>query len=272
MGKVESAQLVAVILDEEMDIGARDNALYRVLTESLKLRLQRRFRAYEKRAPFAFEDALQEFFLYLRGEGNNAYSIFRDLRDASAADAWLLTTFRNFVSKKSRYGVPAVAGDIPDLSDFPDCPQANLQNNPQDEHQKILSTMIAYCYQELPLVQRFVFMRMILTYLDRDRALPQKDVALVLGLSHIYYRVLCNRVKAFALQVKGRILAGERLLLNMNALEMRDRLDADFGGWYDLLSSYYAETIAKFTQAEEINALRYSYATESSDMMLHDGD
>ena len=131
--------------------------------------------------------------------------------------------------------------------------------------------MIAYCYQELPLVQRFVFMRMILTYLDRDRALPQKDVALVLGLSHVYYRVLCNRVKVFALQVKGRILAGECLPLNMNALEMRNRLDADFSGWYDLLSFYYAETIAQFTQAEEINTLRYSYATDS-DMVLHDID
>ena len=115
-------------------------------------------------------------------------------------------------------------------------------------------------------------MRMILTYLDRDRALPQKDVALVLGLSHVYYRVLCNRVKAFALQVKGRILGGERLPLRMNALEMRDRLDADFGGWYDLLSSYYAETIAQFTQAEEINTLRYSYVTDSPDMLLHDVD
>ena len=114
-------------------------------------------------------------------------------------------------------------------------------------------------------------MRMILTYLDRDRALPQKDVALVLGLSHVYYRVLCNRVKAFALHVKGRILAGERLLLNMNALEMRNRLDADFGGWYDLLSFYYAETIAQFTQAEEINTLRYSYCTDSPGMLLHDG-
>ena len=264
MGKIESAQFIALILDEEMDIEARDSALYRVLTESLRPRLLRRFRPYEKMAPFAFEDALQEFFLYLRGEGSNAYSIFRELKDASAADAWLLTTFRNFMSKKSRYGVPAVAGDIPDLSDCPDCPQ--------NEQQKVLSTMIAYCYQELPLVQRFVFMRMILTYLDRDRALPQKDVALVLGLSHIYYRVLCNRVKAYAMQVKGRILAGERLLLNTNALEIKDRLDADFGGWYDLLSSYYAETIAQFTQAEEINTLRYSYCTDSSDMMLHDGD
>ena len=271
MGKVESAQLVAVILDEEMDIGSRDDALYRVLTESLRPRLLRRFLPYEKRAPFAFEDALQEFFLYLRGDGNNAYSIFRGLKDTSAADAWLVTAFRNFVSKKSRYEVPAAAVDVSDLSDCPDCPQDKLQNNPQDEQQKVLSTMIAYCYQELPLVQRFVFMRMILTYLDRDRALPQKDVAMVLGVSHIYYRVLCNRVKGFALQVKGRILAGERLPLNMNALEMRNRLDADFGGWYDLLSFYYAETIAQFTQAEEINTLRYSYCTDSSDMLLHDG-
>ena len=264
MENVESAKLIALVLDGEVDIEARDNALYRVLTGSLRPRLLRRFRAYEKRAPFAFEDALQEFFLYLRGDANNAYSIFRELKDASAADAWLITTFRNFVSKKSRYGVRAVAMDIPDLSD--------CSSRPQDEQQKVLSTMIAYCYQELPLVQRFVFMRIILTYLDRDRALPQKDVALVLGLSHVYYRVLCNRVKAFALQVKGRILAGELLLLNMNALEMRDRLDADFGGWYDLLSSYYAETINQFTQAEEINAMRYSYATDSPDMVLHDGE
>lgn len=270
MENVESAKLIALVLDEEMDIGSRDKALYRVLTESLRPRLLRRFRAYEKRSPFVFEDALQEFFLYLRGDANNAYSIFRELRDASAAEAWILTTFRNFVSKKSRYGVPAAAVDISDLSDCPDCPQDKLQNNPQDKLQKVLSAMIAYCYQELPLVQRFVFMRLILTYLDRNRALPQKDVALVLGLSHIYYRVLCNRVKAFAMQVKGRILAGERLLLNMNALEMRDRLDADFGGWYDLLSSYYAETINQFTQAEEINAMRYSYATESPGMMLHE--
>ena len=39
MENVESAQLVAVILDEKV-------------------------------APFAFEDALQEFFLYLRGDGD----------------------------------------------------------------------------------------------------------------------------------------------------------------------------------------------------------
>ena len=198
MVDVDSAEVVSLILDEEVDIESRDSALYRVLTESLRPRLLRRFRAYEKRAPFAFEDALQEFFLYLRGDANNAYSIFRELKDASAADAWLLTTFRNFVSKKSRYGVHAVAMDIPDLSD--------CSVPPQDEQQKVLSTMIAYCYQELPLVQRFVFMRMILTYLDRDRALPQKDVALVLGVSHIYYRVLCNRVKVFGITSKTMCL------------------------------------------------------------------
>ena len=81
MENVESAKLIALVLDGEVDIEARDSALYRVLTESLRARLLRRFRAYEKRAPFAFEDALQEFFLYLRGDANNAYSIFRELKD-----------------------------------------------------------------------------------------------------------------------------------------------------------------------------------------------
>ena len=63
MMDVEFAEIFALVLDEEVDIEARDNALYRVLTGSLRPRLLRRFRAYEKRAPFAFEDALQEFFL-----------------------------------------------------------------------------------------------------------------------------------------------------------------------------------------------------------------
>lgn len=78
MGNVEFAKNIALVLDEEADIEYRDNALYRVLTESLRMRLERRFRPYEKMAPFAFEDALQEFFLYLRGDENNAYSIFVD--------------------------------------------------------------------------------------------------------------------------------------------------------------------------------------------------
>lgn len=262
MVNAESAEIIALLLDEEKDIESRDNALYRVLTELLRPRLLRRFRQYEKKAPFAFEDALQEYFLYLRGDENNAYSIFRELKDASAADAWLITTFRNFVSKKSHYRVHAVNMDLSNLSD---CPIWQ-----QNEQQKVLSTMIAYCYQVLPLVKRFVFMRMILTYLDRDRALPQKDVALVLGISHVYYRVLGNRVKNYAMQLKGRILAGETFPLNTEALEMRNRLDADFGGWYDLLSSYYTETIDQFAQAEEIYSLRYRYSSGPRDMMLHE--
>ena len=75
MENVESAKLIALVLDEEVDIEARDNALYGVLTESLRPRLLKRFRPYEKVAPFAFEDALQEFFLYLRGDENNACRI-----------------------------------------------------------------------------------------------------------------------------------------------------------------------------------------------------
>lgn len=73
------------------------------------------------------------------------------------------------------------------------------------------------------------------------------------------------------MKVKARILCGEQLLLNTKALEMKSRLDADFSGWYDLLSNYYEETIDQFKQAEKINSLRYRYSTESMEMVLHDG-
>lgn len=265
MGNIESSEIIALVLNEKVDVETRDDALYRLLTGSLRLRLQKRFRPYERIVSFAFEDALQDYFLYLRGNASNVYSIFKEIKNVSAAEAWLLATFRNFVSKKSRIGVRTVTMDISNLSD-----NSIWQKNEMNK-ETVLSTMIAYCYQELSLVQLFVFMRMILTYLDKDRALPQKDVALVLGLSHIYYRVLCNRVRSFAMKVKARILCGEQLLLNTKALEMKSRLDADFSGWYDLLSSYYEETIDQFMQSEKINSLRYRYSTESMEMVLHDG-
>lgn len=266
MESVESARIVALVLDDKVDIGSRDAALYQMLTELLREKLQRRFRSYERRVPFTFEDVLQEYFLYLRGDVRNVYAIFKNLNDVSTFEAWLVATFRNFVSKKARRaGVRAIAVDVSNMSDTPGFQKHEM--NPV----AVLSTMIAYCYQELPLVRRFVFLRMILTYLDKDRALPQKDVAMVLGLSHIYYRVLCTRVKSFSVQVKGRILGGEELVLNQNALGMKNKLEEDFCDWYELLSSYYAVTIDKFEQADEINALRCSYClADSPDLLLHD--
>ena len=260
----ECADKIAVVLNETASIEVRDEALYWVLVNALKDRLEKVFCPYEQAVPFAFDDALQDFFLYLRGTGTKAYSMLDSLRDSASADAWLISAFRNFISHQVR---DAAQLDITSVPYGPD-----ICYNPNQEMSQItmLSTMIAYCYQELPLVQRFVFLRMVLTILDRNRALPQKDVATVLGMSHVYYRVLGNRVKSFMIQVKERLLHGEDLVLAESGLSMQEALESDFTGWYHTIAEYYSMTIAQFAQSESINALRSGYCDDSTGTLLHD--
>lgn len=270
MVDAEWEEKIAVVLDDEAGIESRDEALYWLITTSLRSRLERRFRPFAQQVPFSFEDALQDYFLYLRGDGREAYSVFKSVKDSSSADAWMLSTFRNFLGKTVRSADSSVMTDAEDVSDV-----AGIVDGYGEQAREIrqitqLSTILAYCYQELPQVQRFVFLRMILTHLDRSRALPQKDVATVLGMSHVYYRVLNNRVSSVMNRVKTSLLNGVHLHLNPEAADMRKALLADFNGWYDLLAVYYEKTISSFAQAEEINTLRYQQYYDSAAPVLHD--
>lgn len=260
----ECAKMFAVLLDEEASVEVRDAALYCLITNTLRSRLKHRFSSYECYVPFTFDDALQEFFLYLRGDKTEVYSVFKKLKDHSAADSWLVSTFRNFISRKARHSVPQGPTIEHHISDITLDPIQEIQKS------AMLPMMIAYCYQELPLVQRFVLLRMILSVLDRDRALPQKDVAMVLGISHVYYRVLGNRVKSFTMRVNEKLLSGEDLSLDSTALAMQKAMENRTIGWYELIAEYYSQTIEQFAQSEAIKALRCSYCKDSSAKILHD--
>lgn len=262
MEREEYTGMVTLVMDDGADIAMRDEALYRMLNDILRPRLRRRFRTYAQQVSFTLDDALQDFFLYLRGDAKAPYAVFQTIKDVSAFDAWILTTFRNFVSKRACRGLRSVNRDTSNIVDISD--------DSTQERQFILSTMIAYCYQELPLVQRFVFLRLILTVLDRDRSLPQSDVAMVLNISHVYYRVMGNRVKSFMMHTKERLICGEELPLGPSALSMREALEHCSTSWYEVMEEYYSQTIGLFDQSEAINKLRISYGADSSGTVLHD--
>lgn len=262
MEREEYTGMVAQVLDESADIARRDEALYLILNDILRPKLRRRFRPYAQQVSFTLDDVLQDYFLYLRGDIKAPYAVFQTINDVSAFDAWILATFRNYVSKKACRGLRSVNRSTSNIMDMSD--------DPAQERLNILSTMIAYCYQEFPPVQRFVFLRMVLTYLHKERALPQKDVSEVLGISHAYYMVLNNRVRDVALAVKDRLINGELLHLDQSGLDLQNELSSGFQDWYDVLSGYYARVIDGLSQAQEINALRYQYCVDSPSMPLHD--
>lgn len=263
MERGEYTEFVALVLDESADIAKRDEMLYLILGKILRRRLERRFRPYSQQVSYTFDDTLQDFFLYLRGDAKDPYAVLRTINDESAFDAWILSTFRNYMSKKACRGVRSVnrsTSGIPDVME-----DLNLEALKMN----ILPMIIAYCFQEFPPVQQFVFLRMVLTHLDKDRALPQRDVSMVLGMSHVYYRVLNNRVRDEVIKVKERLLDGELLHLDPPALEMQEELLSACRDWYDILAMYYDRVISTFSQAGEINALRYQHRNSSA-LPLHD--
>lgn len=260
----ECAQKMAVVLDGKAEVASRDESLYYVLCNDLRPGLEHEFEPYADRALFTFEDALQDYFLYLRGDGPELFPYFGGLRDCKCIDSWLLSTFRNFINKKVRNTVKVATGDVSCLADDGD--GADII----EKRVGAVAVIIAYFCQELPRVQRFVFLRMVLSILDKDRALPQVDVARVLGMSHVYYRVLSSRVHSRVISARNQLMRGEMLPLNKKGRQMRDALKKDFHGWYELICEYYESTISEFEQADRINQLRYHYSPDREDHVLHD--
>lgn len=259
-------ELLDQFLDGRNDIAVRDEILYHVLTDRLSRGLRRRYDACSRRIDAAFEDVIQDFFLYLRGPWPDCYLIFDSLKDRTAAVSFLLKTFRNFLCRRavSSEGINRRPARIDNLPEEPGLGHERFENRIV-----ILSTMIAYCHQTFPPIQCFIFLRTLLTMLDRDRALPDNEMAAGLGLTPVYYRVLNHRVKAAALKVRDMLLRGETICLDPVHESMREELEGDFCSWYRKLSAYYDSTLASLVQAGSIYAIRDHYRTDDG-RTLHD--
>lgn len=246
-----------IILQTEMS----DEAMWYLLHERMKPALMLKYQKYRDGLCDDYEDLLGDFFFYLR-EGRETYMPLRTIKNQEAFDKWLVSTWNNFLNSRLTKNV---VDDI-DTIDVADNDEDELTDERKIE---IASQLIAYCDQVFPPRGRFVFLRTLLTLLDKQNALPEKEIAEALGMTDVGYRVTNHRMKSDARQFMERLLNEEALALDEKHLRMSERIYDGFNELYGVLMSSYEDVLTTMNQRDKVMALRIANA-RSDGMMLHE--
>ena len=208
------------------------------------------------------------------GEGGKGlthfpYQSLQGIKNKESFEAWLLKTFRNYLSNRTKEEERITFADI-----AIDCLSADPSPaSPLTDEQKlhVVAHLIAYALQVFYPRGRFIFLRSLLTMLNKQKALPNEDVAVALGMTDISYRVTVHRMKYNLSQFRNRLLQGEQLRLDDEHQEMAQHIYDDFVHLYQTLLMYYAQTIDTLKCANAIKRLRQQHY-EATGIMAHEPD
>ena len=257
--------LVDIILH---DAKRNDEAVYYLLHQRMNHQLRERYDAYEHQLYDDFEDVVEDFFLYLReGKGNRfPYQAIKRIKSKEAFEKWLMTTFRNYLSNRAK------EENWTSYISFDEHESNELTESFGDEQKLLMaSQLIAYAHQVFYPRGRFIFLRSLLTMLNKQKALPNEDVAKALGMTDIAYRVTLHRMKCNLIKFRQRLLQGESLRLDEQHQQMAQHIYDDFDQLYPTLLTFYNHTIGTLKCADDIKQLRQQYY-EATGMMAHEPD
>ena len=258
-----------------------DEAMYYLLHQRLNRQLRERYDVYRHQLYDTFDDIIEDFFLYLRegetGTSRLPYQPLQRIKKKESFETWLLNTFRNYLNSR------AEAEDRISLTSYNDNGFNGLDGFNSSDHtlhdshalltdeQKlaVASQLIAYAHPVFYPRGRFIFLRSLLTMLNKQKALPTEEVAIALGMTHISYRVILHRMKHNLTKFHNRLQQGERLRLDDRHQQMAQRLNDDFTHLYPTLLAYYNETIDTLKCADAIRQLRQRHYEETG-IMAHE--
>lgn len=263
---------VSEFVDIIMEGGERaDEAMYYLLHQRLNRQLHSRFEPYQHQLTSDFDDIVGDFFLYLRegkdDENHEAYQSVRRIRKRDSFESWMLSTFRNYLSTRAAKELQISSMVMPNesISDEEVSPSLLTDERKLD----IASHLIAYAHQELPPRDGFIFLRSLLTMLNKQLALPNDEMAKALGMTDIAYRVSVHRMKCRLAKHRTLLLRGEPLALDEAHLLMAQRINDDFVHLYPTLMQYYGQTLDALQSADAVRQLRQDYL-DASHLVLHE--
>ena len=204
-----------------------------------------------------FEDTIDEFFIYLYDNG-------LPIQDQRTFFSWTIATYRNFLINKSKKEVrkKELMERVRQSSKGEEC------GLPNETMMLFLASAIAYADQCFTPRNRFVFYRMLLSFLDHGKAIPQEAMAHALDMSPVMYRVSTKRQKDRFLEFITMQESGAALDLDADHVLMRDRIIDAFEGMYELLTEYYDKSLEAIPNAKSIQSLRLDYS--HGDGMMHE--
>ena len=257
---------VDIILQQE---NKRDEAMYYLLHQRLEHQLHERYDDYRHNIYDDFDDIVEDFFLYLRegkdGKNRLPYQSLQRIKNKDSFETWLLNTFRNYLNNRAqaeeRISFTHMSDNVAD-----DTKDTTLTN----EHKiTISSQLIAYAHQYFYPRGRFIFLRSLLTMLNKQQALPDKEMAAALQMTHLAYRITKVRLKHHLTYFRRCLLHGNQLSLDTEHQAMARQINDDFTHLYPTLLTYYNQAIDTLRCADAIRQLRQEHF-EATGTMAHE--
>ena len=217
--------------------GRADEAMYYLLHQRLSHHLRQRFEDYQHQLLDSFDDVIEDFFFYLRegneGENQSPYVVLRSINKKDSFESWILNTFRNYLSvratKEGRVThTEPFAESVADVDTF----SSELTD---EQKLSIASDLLAYAHQKLSSRDGFIFLRAMLTMLNKQKAIPNEAMAKALGMTDVSYRVTVHRMKCNLAQYRSELLRGEHFHLDEKHQQMAKRINDDFLHLYGIL-------------------------------------
>ena len=248
-----------------------DVAMYYLLHQRLERQLRSRFEVYQHQLMDDFEDVVEDFFLYLRegksGWNKTPYQSLRRIRKKEAFEAWILNTFRNYLTVRAEAEKQMSTTSLHEEN----IAATDTASSPLTDERKlaIASNLIAYAHQTLYPRDRFIFLRTLLTLLNKQQALPNDEMARALGMSDIAYRVCVHRLKNKLSYIRTRLLRNGMLPLDEPHRQMTQHINDEFTQLYPTIGIYYVLSIDELKRADAVKRLRQEYY-ETTGRMLHE--
>lgn len=239
-------------------VAGNTEATYYLLKRRLERALSKVYEMHGFGLSDDFEDTIDEFFLYL-------YDRNLSIQDKRTFFSWTVATYRHFLinSAKKEMRKKALMEQVR-LS--PKGEECGLSN---ETMVLFLASAIAYADQRFTPRNRFVFYRMLLSFLDHSKAIPQAAMAQALDMTPVTYRVSTKRQKDRFLEYILMQESGATLDLDVDHGLMRDRIVDAFERLYELLMEYYDKSLEAIPNAQAIQSLRMDYSND--DGMMHEG-
>ncbi len=272
------SQFVEVAIPDFVDIilegGERgDEAMYYLLHQRLERQLRGRFEVYQHQLLDDFEDVVEDFFLYLRegksGWSKTPYQSLRRIRKKESFESWMLNTFRNYLTVRAETENQLASTSLQEENVSVTDKTSSLLT---DERKLIIAAnLIAYAHQTLYPRDRFVFLRTLLTILNKQQALPNGEMASALGMSALAYRVCVHRLKGKLSYIRTCLLRNDMLPLDDLHRQMAQHINSDFTHLYPTIGRYYVLSIDDLKCANAVKRLRQEYY-EATGQMLHESE
>ena len=236
-----------------------DEAMYYLLHERLKHLLYERYQDYSHNLYDDFDDLLDDFFIYIRESEHTPYQALQRIKRKQAFESWLLNTFRNYLNNRSEEEshIPLVDKDCEKMSLLTESLSADGEIKIH-----IVSQLIAYALQVFYPRGRFIFLRSLLTILNEQQAVPDKEMAEALGMSYISYRVTLHHMRSNVKRFRECLLNGESLRLDNEHELLAKRIDNDFPNLYPILFNCYIRCIDTLKTSAAVKELRSQYIEE----------